>query len=436
MFDILFCDLPVITMQEGAPLLEHAYVGIRGKKIAYVGTACPEEPALRKIDGRHKLMMPGLVNTHAHTAMCIMRGYADDYPLQAWLYEKVFPVEGRLDERAILAGAALGYAESIAAGITSTTDMYFKMPATLELALKAGIRTNFCNALMSFDPDGYRFKNDRGTQETIEALPSLHGAGDGRILVDMGVHAEYTSFPAVWEDAAGFAKEHDLNMQVHLSETRREHEECIARWGKTPSEVLAEHGVFDQRTTAAHCVWLTDSDMELLAAKGVSAAHNPISNLKLGSGIARVGTMREKGVNVSIGSDGCCSNNTLDLFEEMKFAALLQKGTTLDPAKGSALSAIEMATVNGAKAQGRENSIGRIQEGYEADLILLDLDKPHLSPCYDPIGTVVYCAHASDVCMTMVQGNILYENGEFKTLDIEKVLAEARGYGVNKVLDR
>ncbi|MBR0026601.1 MAG: amidohydrolase family protein, partial [Clostridia bacterium] len=188
MFDILFCDLPVITMQEGAPLLEHAYVGVRGKKIAYVGTACPEEPALCKVDGRHKLMMPGLVNTHAHTATCIMRGYADDYPLQAWLYEKVFPVEGRLDERAILAGAALGYAESIAAGITSTTDMYFKMPATLELALKAGIRTNFCNALMSFDPDGYRFENDRGTQETIEALPALHGAGDGRILVDMGVH--------------------------------------------------------------------------------------------------------------------------------------------------------------------------------------------------------------------------------------------------------
>ena len=436
MFDLLFCDLPVITMQEDAPVMEHAYVGIRGKKIAYVGTVRPTEQSARVIDGTYKLMMPGLVNTHAHTAMCLMRGYADDYPLQQWLYERVFPVEGRLDERAVLAGAALGYAESIAAGITSTTDMYFFMPATLELACTAGIRTNFCNPLMSFDPKGFCFEKDRGVMETRLALKELHGAEDGRIQVDMGIHAEYTSFPAAWDLAAGFAKEHGLNMQVHLSETRSEHEECIARWGKTPAEVLAEHGVFDQRTTAAHCVWLSKNDMQLLAKKGVSAAHNPISNLKLGSGIAQVEKMLETGVNVTLGSDGCCSNNTLDFFEEMKFAALLQKGSALDPAKGSAISVLKMATVNGAKAQGREGIVGRIQEGYEADLILLDMDKPHLSPCYDPVGSAVYCAHASDVCLTMVQGRILYENGSYKTLDVDKILSEARGYGVDKVLDR
>lgn len=436
MFDILFCGLPVITMQEETPLIERAYVGVRGKKIVYVSAERPDESAERIINGRHKLMMPGFVNTHAHTAMCLMRGYADDFPLQTWLYDKVFPVEDRLDERAVLAGVALGYAESIAAGVTSISDMYFFMPASMELALKTGIRTNFCNALLSFDADGYRFEADNAVQETLEALSSLHGAGDGRILADMGVHAEYTSFPALWEAAAGFAKERGLNMQVHLSETRREHEECIGRWGKTPAEVLAEHGVFDQRATAAHCVWLSESDMELLAQKGVSAAHNPVSNLKLGSGIAKTATMLEKGVNVTLGSDGCCSNNTLDFFEEMKFAALLQKGITLDPTKGAALSVLKMATVNGAKAQGREKTIGRIQEGYEADLILLDIDKPHLSPCYDPIGAAVYCAHASDVCLTMVQGNILYENGEFKTLDLEKILAEVRGYGMDKVLNR
>jgi len=213
-----------------------------------------------------------------------------------------------------------------------------------------------------------------------------------------------------------------------LSETEAEHTECVKKYGRTPTEILSESGVFTRKTTAAHCCWLTEGDMDVLAASNATVAHCPVSNLKLSSGIAQVMKMRAHGLNVALGTDGVCSNNNHDMFEEIKTAAILQKYATCDPSVMPAYEAIKMATVNGALGQGREKESGRIATGYDADLIMLDLDAPHLFPLNDPCALVAYAARGSDVCLTMVQGRVLYENGEYKTIDLEKTRHEVENY--------
>ena len=432
--DVLFQNATVLTLCDDRPVLKGGYVGIAGGKIAFVGTAAPQEPAARTIDCRGKFLLPGLVNAHAHTAMCLMRGYADDYTLQDWLYQKIFPVEARLDERAILAGARLGFAEMLRTGTTSASDMYFREPAVAALALECGMRVSLSNAVLAFDEAAYDPETDRAIQETRALIRDFHGAGNGRIRADAAIHAEYTSYPAVWRYVTELALTHDLCLQVHVSETRKEHEACIARRGVTPTRALYDAGVFQAKVLAAHGVWLTDEDMDIFAETGASVAHCPVSNLKLGSGIARMAEMKRRGVNVALGTDGCCSNNTHDLFEEVKLAALLQKGVSGDPTSVNAYEALKMATVGGAKAQGRENEIGRVAEGFDADLILIDADSPLLRPVYDPVSTAVYSATGRDVCLTMVQGRILYENGQFTTIDVEQAMHEVEAYAVPIVL--
>jgi 5-methylthioadenosine/S-adenosylhomocysteine deaminase len=219
-----------------------------------------------------------------------------------------------------------------------------------------------------------------------------------------------------------------MRFHIHLSESELEHRECVKRYGKTPAAVLAEHGVFTRKTTAAHCCWLTEDDMDILAANEVTVAHCPVSNLKLSSGIAPIAKMLARGVNVALGTDSVCSNNSHDMFEEIKTAALLQKYATADPSALPAYQAIKLATINGAEGQGRKNETGAIVPGFDADLVMLDLDSPHLFPLNDPCAAVAYAAKGSDVCMTMVQGRILYENGEYKTLDLEKIRHEVENY--------
>ena len=428
--DYLFQNATVLTMCDERPMLQNGFVGVAGGKVVYVGETAPEEPAARTIDCRGKFLLPGLVNAHAHTAMCLMRGYADDYTLQTWLYEKVFPVEARLDERAILAGARLGFAEMLRTGTTSASDMYFREPAVAALALECGMRVSLSNAVLAFDEATYDPEKDRAIQETRALIRDFHGAGNGRIRADAAIHAEYTSYPAVWRYVTDIARKNGLVLQVHVSETKKEHEECLARRGVTPTRALYDAGVFEAKVLAAHGVWLSDEDMDIFAEAGASVAHCPVSNLKLGSGIARLAEMKRHGMNVALGTDGCCSNNTHDLFEEVKLAALLQKGVSGDPTCVTAYESLKMATVGGAKAQGRENEIGRIAEGFDADMILIDADSPILRPVYDPISTTVYSATGRDVCLTMVQGRILYENGQFTTIDVEQAMHEVEHYAV------
>ena len=232
--DYLFQNATVLTMCDERPVLQNGFVGVTGGKIVFVGEAAPQEPATRTRNCKGKFLLPGLVNAHAHTAMCVMRGYADDYTLQTWLYEKVFPVEARLDEQAIVAGAQLGFAEMLRTGTTSASDMYFREPAVAALALECGMRVSLSNAVLALDPASYDPEKDRAIAETRALIRDFHGAGNGRIRADAAIHAEYTSNPPVWRYVTDLALAHGLVMHVHVSETKREHEECLARRGLRP----------------------------------------------------------------------------------------------------------------------------------------------------------------------------------------------------------
>lgn len=425
MLDTLIKNAVVIPMTQRGRVLYNASVGIKDGRIAFVGEGCPQ--AADEIDARGRVVMPGLINAHAHTAMCVMRGYADDYTLQSWLFDKVFPVEARLDERAILAGFTLGMAEMIQTGTVSFSDMYFCQPAAAKAAERAGMKANLCNAVIALG-DGYDFDADRAVVETRRLLEE-YGAS-GPVRADVAIHAEYTSPPGIWARVHEWAKTHGVITHIHLSETETEHKEAKSRHGMTAAAAFAANGVMDTPVLFAHGVWLEEDDMRLIAAHSASVAHCPVSNLKLGSGIANVRRMRELGVNVCLGTDGVCSNNSLDLFEEIKLAALLAKGTSLDPTALPAYDALEMATVCGARAQGRGGETGMIKEGFDADLIMIDTSAPHFRPVYDPISAVAYSARGGDVCLTMVRGRTLYRDGKWLTIDVESALREVEEYAV------
>ena len=426
--DILFKNVTAVLMDTACTVLSNAYVGITGSKISYVGQSAPKEAATRVIDGTHKVLLPGFVNAHTHLAMTQLRGYADDYALQAWLDEHIFPAEAKMTDEMCYIGTQLAMMECIASGTVSVTDMYDHMLAVGRVVEESGLKANLTRALMTFDPDynAASFAADFRQRETLELIDAYHGFDNGRILVDTSIHAEYTSHKGLWEPVAAFALERGLGMNVHVSETKFEHEGCKERYGKTPARVLYEAGVFDVRTTAAHCVWTEPEDWAIFAEKGVTAVHNPVSNLKLASGVAPVPSMLSAGVNVALGTDGVASNNSHDMLEEVKTAALFHKGMSLDPTMMPAPQALRLAVTGGAVAQGRQGEMGEIALGLDADLILMDFDAPHLTPVHNVISNLVYAARGSDICLTLVRGRVLYENGEFLTIDRERVLHENR----------
>ena len=421
MLDTLIKNVTAVTMDDEGHLYSDAYIAIKDGKISYIGTEAPQEQAEKVIDGRGMIAMPGLVNTHSHAAMSLMRGYADDYVLQEWLNDHVFPIEGKLVGEDVYWAMLWTQAEMLATGTIAYTDMYMHLPKMAQAAVDGGLYANISNGAMCFNPAGYCFDTDGVTGQNREVLERFHQADNGRVKLDVSIHAEYTSFPGLWQDFSAYAAENGLNMHIHLSETRAEHENCIAKYGKTPAAILAENGVFNTRATAAHCVWVSDADMDLLRKKQVTVAHNPVSNLKLASGIAPVARMLEKGVNVALGTDGVCSNNNHDLFEEIKLAALLQKGVSGDPRLVPAQQALKMATRAGAFAQGREQEIGQLKEGFDASLILVDTGKPGLYPVHNPVSTLAYSARGGDVYLTMIRGKVLYENGIYTALDMEHI---------------
>lgn len=398
------------------------YVTVENAYITAIDTVCPKGGFDRIIDGKGKLLSPGLVNAHTHAAMTLFRGYGEDLPLDRWLNERIFPAEDRLNARAVELGTKLSIAEMLAAGITSFSDMYFFCDATARAVAEVGIKANLSRSVVSFDDDADYAKDPR-VLEGIALFNEWNGAEDGRILVDLSLHAEYTNRPRAVSYIADAAARLGTRVHIHLSETAKEHAECIARHGVTPTGFFLKHGLLDVPVIAAHCVHLTDEDRAILAAHGASAVHNPISNLKLGSGIMPLDVTLAAGVNVALGTDGAASNNRLDLLREMQTALLLAKGTTGAPDRVRAEDAFKLATENGARAQGRTDS-GRVAVGYRADLALFDLGGAHNLPVVTPMGALAYSAAASDVCLTMVDGAILYENGEFYTLDVEKLKRE------------
>ena len=427
---VLFKHVTAVTMDPERRIIKDAYVAVEGTKIASVGTQRPQGTFGREVDGAGKVLLPGLINTHTHLPMTLMRGYGGGQDLQHWLHDYIFPAEAKLDERAVAAGTGLGLAEMIASGVTCVADMYMKTGTIARQIVEAGLSANLsCGGVYFGAPEDFSPETCGDCQNQTALTEEWHGAGEGQILVDASVHAEYTSNPPLWRWMAQYAVDHHLGMHVHVSETVTEHQECLERWKKTPIQILDQYGVWDcGRSLAAHCVYTTPEDWDVMARKGISCVHNPWSNLKLGSGVAPIPAMAKAGVNVALGTDGMSSHNSADLFSDIKLAACLHGGVSRDPRAVSALQALEMATVNGARALGRDT--GAIVPGKTADLILVDFSAPNLIPCHDVVENLVFAAHGSNVDMNMARGKIIYEKGEFLTLDLERVRYEVEHYAL------
>ncbi len=410
-----------------------SYVATDGNRITYIGAQRPMGDFDREICAQGKLLMPGLYNCHTHAAMTLFRGYGEDLPLQRWLQERIFPAEDRLTPHAVKTAVLWAAAEQIRAGIVSCSDMYFFCEEAVQAFLQSGMKANVSRSIVSFDETKSILSDSRFLEQKA-LYEKYNGAGDGRILIDFSLHAEYTNTERACRELAEYIAPLNTRMHLHLSETQKEQQECIARHGKTPTAFFADCGVLDTPTLAAHCVWLTEQDIFILAQKGVSVVHNPCSNLKLGSGVMPLRPLLDAGVNVTLGTDGTASNNTLDLFKEMYICAILQKGVYHDPTFPTAQTVLSLATENAAKAQGRANC-GVLREGASADLILVNMEDPNTMPFYEGAAAVVYSATPSNVALTMVDGRILYENGEWKTLDVEALRYEMREVCANYFKD-
>ena len=393
---------------------------IEDEIIVYAGPGeySPDIPADRVIDAKGGIVMPGFINTHSHVPMSLLRGYADDLPLMEWLTKSVWPAEEKMDEDAAYWGSMLAIAEMAAGGVTCFSDMYGFTRQIAKAARDSGMRALISTGILDTDGrGGERLKDAEAFLEEVSDFPLIGAA--------LGPHAEYTVSPALFEKVRDSAQKHNTRIHVHISETRGEHEECVKRHGKTPIELLDSLGLLDLPVMAAHCVWVSDNDIALMAQKNVSALSCPGSNLKLGSGIARVSAMIKAGVNVSCGTDGAASNNNLSMMEEMSLIALLQKGVELNPAVIPAKEAVRIATINGAKALGIGGITGSLEAGKQADIIIVDTQGMRYCPKTNLINHLVYSGGDCDVKLTMVNGNIIYENGEIKFKDISEIKAKA-----------
>ena len=398
MSNILLENITAVTMDDSRKVIENAYVAINSSKISYIGTEKPGGEYDVRINGDKKVVMPGLVNTHAHLAMTLLRSYADDMNLQDWLFKKIFPFEETLDAEKIIEGSIIGIDEMLASGTTCFNDMYFFEKETAQVAVQKGIRAVLAEGI---NFDGYDRKI-RLMEELAEDFKN-----EDLITLAIAPHAIYTCSDKLLRDCADYAARHNMLIHTHLAETQKEFDDCMKEHGMTPTEYMESTGMFENRTVAAHCVVMTDGDLEILKKHGVSVAHNVVSNLKLASGVAPVPKMIDSGINVSLGTDGASSNNNLDMFEEMKISAILHKGITLNPTVMDAWTVLKTATVNGAKALGFDN-LGVLKTGYLADMIILDFDTPHLTPNYNTVSNLVYSAAGSDVEYTIVNGKIVY----------------------------
>ena len=429
---ILLHHCRALLMDEAATVLDDAFVVVEGETIASVTPTRPAGAFTQEIDCGGNVLMPGLVNAHTHIPMTLMRGYGGGCDLHTWLNDWIFPAEAKLDGRAVRAGADLALAELIASGVTTIADMYMHTTHIAQAVLEAGISANLsCGGVYFGAPGDFGPDTCKDCENQRILTEEFHGAGNGQILVDASVHGEYTSNVPLWQWMADYAQRKGLGMHVHVSETQSEHEGSLTRWGLTPFRILDRYGVWDTRAIAAHCVWTTEEDWAAMADKGVTCVHNPVSNLKLGSGVAWVPAMKAAGVNVALGTDGVSSNNNQDMFEEMKFAAVLHNGVTHNPLALLPRDVLAMATRDGGRALGRKTGV--IAPGYTADLILVDFTRPHLTPCHSVTDHLVYSAHGSDVVMNMARGKVIYKDGTFLTLDLDQILAEVRQYALPKL---
>ncbi|NLX92880.1 MAG: amidohydrolase [Clostridiales bacterium] len=418
---MLFSGIDILD--ENLNHLKSQYVGVVEDKIEYIGSEKPEKSYGEEYDGTGKLLMAGLYNAHTHSPMNLLRGYAENLTLHDWLHEKVFPFEAKLTGDDIYNGTMLAVAEMLRFGTVSFTDMYYMGEEIYRAVAESGIKCNFSYGVTCFDDSAY--SDLRVYKESQKLIENCHNAENGRFKVDLSIHGEYTSTPRVVAAVAEHAARENVNIHIHLSESQDEQEGCKERNGKTPARYFYDLGVFGMPTTAAHCVWLEDDDFDILRENGVTVAACPVSNLKLASGFSRVDKMIRGGMKVAIGTDSAASNNNLNLFKDIHLFSILYKCTSGNPAVITPKQALTAATTVGASAQGRQDS-GMLKVGAKADLIVLDISLPHMMPVHDMLNNLVFATQGSDVCLTMVDGKVLYKDGVYLSLDIERVVYNAQ----------
>lgn len=415
----------VLPMTDHGIYYEEGAIGIEDDKIIYVGQV-PESEELAEYDEvirlKNQAILPGFVNTHGHAGMTLLRGYGDDLPLQEWLEKKMWPLEARFGARQVRAGTALAILEMLKSGTTCFLDMYDHMEEVAQLVVTSGLRGVLCRGVIGL---GSEQEQEKKLQDAVAFSKNWHLEGDGRVTVMLSPHAPYTCSPRLIQRFVDAATQLSLPIHTHMSETKREVEQNVRDYGQRPVAHLHELGVFDGRCLVAHAVHVNEEEIALMAQKQVKVAHNPRSNLKLGSGIAPIPQMLKRGIRPGLATDGAASNNRLNLLDEIQMTALIHKGYQQDAEVIPAYTALQMGTLFGAESLFLEQSIGSLEVGKEADFIVVDLNGVHLQPRHHVVSHLVYAAMSEDVRDVFVRGKQLLRNGEAVTLDEEKIRYEA-----------
>ena len=397
---------------------------IKDDLIAEISDSIDDANADKIIDAEGKILLPGLINTHTHLSMTLFRGLADDLSLDTWLNDHIWPMEANLNGEYCYIGALLGAVELIKSGTTTFSDMYFYMEDVARAVEDAGIRAVLSYGMIDF---GDAERREAEIKQNLDLFNACNGMADGRIKVFFGPHSPYTASEELLIKVRQLADEYNMGIHIHVSETQKEINDVSEEKGLRPFEYLDKIGFLGPDVVAAHCVWLSDNEIEIIKKHGVKVSHNPCSNMKLASGISPVSKLIENDVCVSIGTDGASSNNNLDLIEELKTASLLQKVSTLDPKVLSSDEAIEMATIKGAEALGLSDEIGSIEVGKKADIILIDTNSANMVPDSSSLSSnVIYSANGSNVDTTICNGKVLMENKKLTVLDEDEIYAKAR----------
>ncbi len=434
--DTLISNVTIVTMNEKMEVIFGGHVGIAGGKITHIGKTAPAESPAQIIDGTGMVLLPGLINCHTHLATSVLRSLCDELSLTEAL-EAQLQKEAKMDSRCARAAATLGVAECLRFGITSVSDLYYYPEATAQVIAQSGMKANLALSAYRFvdESEGFDFETDEQCAEFRRLVDTWHNHDNGRIKIDAGIWAEYTSNHPLWEGLASYAAQEGLGFQLHLSQSQAEEDSCADRTGLSQTELMNCHGVLSVPAAIAGGNALSDMDQKILGNHGASLVVLPLADAKQGRACADILSCVKNGMNVALGTDGAVEAGNLDLFEVMRGAALAVRAREQRPDVLPAPAALMMATVCGARAQGRAKECGMIGLGMDADLCLVDFSAPHLMPCHNVPNGLVFSAKGGDVAMTMVRGQILYSAGKFPTLDIAGAVQELMEYAIPKLFD-
>ncbi len=424
MYDLVIKNAWVLTLDEKFTEYKNGFIAIRDGKIEKVGESIENLEAKEVVDANGNIVLPGFINTHTHAAMTLLRGYGSDNPLKVWLEQYIWPVEGKfVSYEFVKDGTDIACYEMLRNGITCFVDMYFYENAVADAIKEAGMRGVLTTGILDFPTPGAKTPEE-GIQKTVDFI-NQH-KNDNFIYPAIGPHAPYTCNPKTLEKAMEVATNYNVLYHIHVSETLHEVEDIKNRYGNTPVKHLDNIGVLNERVLAAHMVHPTEEEIEILAEKKVKIAHCPESNLKLASGVAPVPKMLENSITVSFGTDGTASNDDLDIIGELSTAAKLHKGVNYDPTVLNAKQVIAMATRDAAKSILLDDKIGTIETGKLADLVIIDINQPHLQPLFDPYIQIVYSGKGSDVDTVIINGRVVVKNKIVQTVEKDKVLYIAK----------